>query len=40
MHKHTKITKAQFYAGGGFSNPRMIRVTRGKVWAYYIRQTL
>ena len=32
-----RITKKVFYANGGFSNPRCIRVTRGKSWAYYWR---
>jgi len=30
-----KITKAEFYAAGGFSNPNLYRVTRGKSYSYY-----
>lgn len=37
MMSATKITKAQFYALGAFSNPRLIRVTRGRSWAYFMK---
>lgn len=37
MIGYLKITKNQFYRYGGFSNPRLIRVTRGKAWAYFER---
>ena len=30
-----KITKTEFYTGGGFSNPDLFRVTRGRSWTYY-----
>lgn len=30
-----RITKAQFYSYGGFSNPMCVRVTRGRRWAYF-----
>jgi hypothetical protein len=35
MYGYTKITKAQFYRLGGFSNPQLVRVTRDGDWAYY-----
>jgi hypothetical protein len=35
MVGYTKITKKQFYALGGFSNPALVRKQAGKVWAYY-----
>lgn len=37
MLNHTKITRKQFYRCGGFSNPRLVRVTRGGAWAYFQR---
>lgn len=37
MTGYTKITKEEFYNSGGFSNPRNVRVTRGKAWAHYQR---
>lgn len=37
MIGYTKITKAHFYRAGGFSDPRLVRVTRGKAWAYFYR---
>lgn len=35
MIGYTKITRKQFYAFGGFSDPMNVRVTRGKAWAYF-----
>ena len=35
MIGYAKITRAQFYRLGGFSNPRMVRVTRGGGWTYW-----
>lgn len=35
MFGYTKITKKEFYSMGGFSNPRLVRVTRNRTWAYY-----
>ena len=32
-----RITKRAFYANGGFSNSRCVRVTRGRSWAYFYR---
>lgn len=29
-----KLTKNQFYQRGGFSNPKLVRFSRGGVWAY------
>ncbi len=37
MTGYTKITKAQFYKEGGFSNSRLVRVTRSGAWAHYRR---
>jgi len=37
MIGYTKISKTQFYRMGGFSNPGLVGVTRGKSWAYYQR---
>jgi hypothetical protein len=37
MMGYTRITRKQFYDGGGFSNPRMVRVQRGHAWAYFER---
>lgn len=37
MIGYRKISKAEFYGGGGFANPRMVRVTRGRAWAYFYR---
>lgn len=37
MTGYTCITKDQFYRYGGFSNPRLLRVTRNGVWAYFQR---
>lgn len=35
MMGYTKITKAEFYTMGGFSNPHLVRVSRSGSWAYY-----
>lgn len=32
---HERITKAQFYALGGFSNSKLYRKQRGNSWAYF-----
>ena len=37
MTGYTKITRRDFYLMGGFAHPRLVRVTRGKAWAYYQR---
>jgi hypothetical protein len=37
MIGYTKISREQFYRQGGFSNPRLVRVTRNGVWAYFGR---
>lgn len=37
MSGHARITKDQFYRYGGFSNPRLVRVTRSGDWAYFMR---
>lgn len=34
---YMRITKRAFYDQGGFSNPRLIRVTRSRRWAYFYR---
>ena len=31
----TRISKSQFYRYGGFSNPRLVRLTREGVWTYW-----
>lgn len=30
-----KITKTEFYALGGFSNPKLVRKAKGAGWVYY-----
>lgn len=30
-----RISKRDWQSRGGFSNPRLARVTRGGAWAYY-----
>ena len=35
MNGYTKITKAEFYKMGGFSNPQLVRLSRSGVWVYY-----
>lgn len=37
MMGYTRVTKRAFYQAGGFANPRCVRVTRGKAYAYFIR---
>lgn len=37
MMGYAQITRAEFYRLGGFSNPRLVRVTRGHAWAYFER---
>ena len=37
MNGYIKITRKQFYNGGGFSNPRNVRVARNKSWSYYYK---
>lgn len=32
-----RISRATFYKLGGFSNPRMVRKSIGKSYAYFIR---
>lgn len=33
--RYIKITKKEFYRGGGFSNPNLFRKQSGNSWAYY-----
>ena len=35
MIGYEQITKEQFYRSGGFSNPRNVRIMRGKSWRYF-----
>ncbi len=35
MMNYTRISKMDFYLNGGFANPRCVRVSRGKSWAYF-----
>lgn len=37
MYGYRAITKQAFYRAGGFSNARLVRVSRGKGWAYFER---
>lgn len=37
MMDHARISKRAFYLKGGFANPRCVRVTRGRAWAYFWR---
>lgn len=37
MMGYTQITRKEFYASGGFSNPRLVRVTRNRAWVYFRR---
>lgn len=32
---HTKISRAEFYRLGGFSNPDLFRKQRGNSWEYF-----
>jgi hypothetical protein len=34
---HRRISRWQFYAWGGFSNPDLFRKMRGGTWFYYQR---
>lgn len=34
-----KITKSEFYEMGGFSNPKLFRITRYGKWQYFSEQT-
>lgn len=38
MTGYSRITAYQFRHLGGFSNPRLLRVTRAGRWAYFIRE--
>lgn len=37
MIGYKQITKREFYALGAFSNPLLVRVQRGRAWAYFLR---
>lgn len=37
MLNYTKISRQSFYGAGGFSNPKLVRVTRSGAWAYFER---
>ncbi len=37
MIGYVRITKRNWYRAGGFAEPRCIRVTRGRGWAYFWR---
>jgi hypothetical protein len=37
MIGYEKISRREFYTGGGFANTRHVRVTRGRAWAYFRR---
>ena len=37
MIGYERISKKDFYAKGGFSNSRCVRVERGSSWAYFWR---
>lgn len=37
MSGYRVITKEAFYRAGGFSNSRLVRVTRNGKWAYFER---
>lgn len=39
MMNHTRIPRRMFYRMGGFANPRLVRVTRAKAWAYFERRS-
>lgn len=32
-----QVTRREWYAAGGFSNPRCWRKQRGRAWCYFIR---
>ena len=35
MIGYAKIPRKEFYKLGGFANPKLVRVTRNRAWAYY-----
>lgn len=37
MIGYTRIRRAEFYRLGAFSNSRLVRVQRGRAWAYFCR---
>lgn len=37
MIGYMQITKRAWYLAGGFAEPRCVRVTRGRSWAYFYR---
>lgn len=37
MIGYERISKRDFYLNGAFANPRCVRVTRGRSWAYFYR---
>jgi hypothetical protein len=37
MIGYMRMTRRAWYAAGGFANPRCVRVTRGRSWAYFYR---
>lgn len=37
MTGYEQITKEAFYKRGGFSNPKCVRIQRGKSWKYFYR---
>lgn len=37
MIGYAKISRAEFYRAGAFANPDLVRVTRGRGWAYFRR---
>lgn len=37
MMGYTRISRTDFYLWGGFANPWLVRVTRGRSWAYFER---
>ena len=38
MRGYSRISRYEFYRDGAFSNPRLVRVTRGAGWAYFRRE--
>lgn len=37
LYGYARMTKQAYWHFGGPSNPRLLRVTRGKSWAYFVR---
>ncbi len=37
MVGYARISRARFYALGGFSNPRLVRKSYGRGWSYFLR---